>query len=67
MWKLLKYVYDTNNVKLTLNGICLYMKPSIMLFLFEVEQCVEYVFYELNQYMHGVSKKYFESNILYHF
>ncbi|KYN28622.1 hypothetical protein ALC57_01958 [Trachymyrmex cornetzi] len=27
---------------------CLYMKPTTMLFLFELEQCVEHVFYELS-------------------
>ena len=34
-------IYDTNNMKLTLNGICLYMKPTTLLFLFELEQCVK--------------------------
>jgi len=43
-------IYDTNNVKLTLNVICLYIKPTIVLFLFELEQCVEHVLYELSQY-----------------
>jgi len=47
--KLVK-IYDTN-VKLTLNGIC-YMKLTTVLFLFELEQCVEHVFYELSQYTH---------------
>jgi len=57
MWNLLK-IYDTNNVKLTLNGTCLFIKPTIVLFLFELEQCVEHVFDELSQYMHDVSKKF---------
>ena len=48
-------IYD---MKLTLNVICLYMKPTTVLFLFELEQCVEHVFYELNQYTHDVSKKF---------
>jgi len=48
-------IYD---MKLTLNGTCLYMKPTTVLFLFELEQCVEHVFYELNQYTHDVSKKF---------
>ena len=43
-------IYDTNNVKLTLNGSCLYMKSTTVLLLFELEQCVEHVFYELNIY-----------------
>ena len=37
---------------------CLYMKPTTILFLFELEQCVEHVFDELSQYMHDVSKKF---------
>jgi len=41
--------YDTNNMKLTLNGTCLYMKPTTVLFLFELEKCIEHVFYELSQ------------------
>ena len=32
--KLIK-LYDSNNVKLTLNSICLYMKPTTVRFLFE--------------------------------
>ena len=53
--------YDTNNMKLTLNGTCLYMKSTTVLFLFELEQCIEHVFYELSQwteYTHDVSKKF---------
>jgi len=45
------------NVNLTLYGTCLYMIPTV-LFLFELEQCVEHVFYELSQYTHDVSKKF---------
>ncbi|XP_011060605.1 PREDICTED: uncharacterized protein LOC105149712 [Acromyrmex echinatior] len=30
-------IYDTNNVKLILNGTCLNMKPKTVLFLFELE------------------------------
>jgi len=58
--KLVK-IYDTNNeymIKLTLNGTCLYMKPTTVFFLFELEQCVQHVFYELSQYTHDVSKKF---------
>jgi len=53
--------YDTNNMKLTLNGTCLYMKPTTVLFLFELEKYIEHVFYELSQwteYTHDVSKKF---------
>ncbi|KYM85984.1 hypothetical protein ALC53_04345 [Atta colombica] len=46
------------NVKLTLNGIYLYMKSTTMLFLFELKQCVEHVFYELSQYTDDVNKKF---------
>ena len=51
-------IYDMNNVKLTLNGICLYMNSTTVLFLFELEQYIEHVFYELSQYTHSVSKKF---------
>jgi len=47
-------------MKLTLNGTCLYMKPTTVLFLFELEQYVEHVFYELSQYMHELVIKKFE-------
>ena len=51
-------IYDTNNVKLTLNDIYLYMKSTTVLSLFiELEQCVE-TFYELRQCMHDVNKKF---------
>jgi len=36
------------NVKLTLNVTLYHMKSISVLFLFELEQCVEHVFYELN-------------------
>ena len=35
-------VCDTKNVKLLLHDTYLYMKPTIVLFLFGVEQCVEH-------------------------
>ncbi|KYN10210.1 hypothetical protein ALC57_17663 [Trachymyrmex cornetzi] len=35
------------------------INPTTVLFLFELEQCVEHVFYELSQYTHGVSMKKF--------
>jgi len=52
-YKLVK-VCDTKNVKLSLHDICLYMKH--VLFLFELEQCVEYVYYKLS--IHSVSEKF---------
>ncbi|KYN14581.1 hypothetical protein ALC57_13215 [Trachymyrmex cornetzi] len=38
---------------------CLYIKPTTMLFLFDLKQCVE--FYELSQYTHSEKFKYFVS------
>ncbi|KYQ49776.1 hypothetical protein ALC60_11152 [Trachymyrmex zeteki] len=46
------------NVKISLNGTCLYMKPKTMLFMFELEHCVEHVYFELCQYTHGISEKF---------
>ena len=43
------------NVNLTLY-VCTWNQT--VLFLFELEQCVEHVFYELSQYTHDVSKKF---------
>jgi len=40
-------IYDTNNVKLTLNGTCLYMTPT-MLFLFEFEHMNMYSMNRVN-------------------
>ena len=51
-------VCDAKNIKLSLCGTCLYMKPTTILFLFELEQCVEYAYYKLSQCTHGVSKKF---------
>jgi len=34
------------------------MKPTNVFFLFELEQCVKHVFYELGQYMNDASKKF---------
>jgi len=53
--KLIK-VCDTKNVKLSLHDTCLYMKLITLLFLFELEQCVEYVYYKRST--HGVSEKF---------
>jgi len=46
-----------NNVNLTLYDACSYMEPTV-LFLFQFDQCVEHIFYELDQYTHDVSKKF---------
>jgi len=51
-----------NNVKLTLNGtynICTWNQQNHgKAVLFLLEQCVEHIFYEMNQYTHDVSKKF---------
>ena len=41
-------VCDTKNVKLSLHYTYLYIKPTIVLFLFVVEQCVEHAYYKLS-------------------
>ncbi|KYN19883.1 hypothetical protein ALC57_07776 [Trachymyrmex cornetzi] len=50
-------IHDVDNVKLSLCKKCLYTKPSI-LFMLELEQCVEHVYCELCQYTNGVSEKF---------
>jgi hypothetical protein len=40
---------DENIVKLTLRDACIYLKPATMLFIFELEHCVEHVYYTLYQ------------------
>ncbi|XP_011870171.1 PREDICTED: uncharacterized protein LOC105563277 [Vollenhovia emeryi] len=51
-------MYDENMVKLTLHRNCLYMKPQTLLFLFEIETCVDLVYFELCQNTHSVGEKY---------
>ena len=51
-------IRDANVVKLTLRDSCLYMKPSTILFLFEIEQCVEHVYLWLCQNTQAVSDKF---------
>jgi len=46
------------NVKISLHSTCLHMKPKTVLFMFELEYCVEHVYFELCQYTHGVSEKF---------
>jgi hypothetical protein len=45
-------------VKLTLRDTCMYLKPKTVLFLLELEHCVEHIYYSLYQYTHTVSEKY---------
>ncbi|KAL6255468.1 hypothetical protein P5V15_013805 [Pogonomyrmex californicus] len=50
---------NTNIVKFTLRDTCLYMKPSTVFFLFELEHCVEHVYYSgLYENIYGVSEKF---------
>jgi len=43
-------IRDVDNVKLSLSEKCLYMKPSTILFMFELEQCVEHIYFDLSIY-----------------
>ena len=47
---------DVNVVKLILHETCLYIKPSTVLFMFELKHCVQNVFSELCQYTYIVNK-----------
>ncbi|XP_071648506.1 uncharacterized protein [Temnothorax longispinosus] len=51
-------IRDADIVKLTSCDTSLYMKPSTVLFLFELEHCVENVYFQLCQNIHGVSEKF---------
>jgi len=55
---LLKLVMNIKYVKISLHDTCLHMKPKTILFMFELEHCVEHVYFELCQYIHGVSEKF---------
>jgi len=45
-------IYDVDNVKISLSEKCLYiyMKLSPILFMLELEQYVEYIYFDLCQY-----------------
>ena len=49
---------DTYIVKLALHDTYLYMKPSTILFLFELEHCIEHVYFGLYRNIHGVGEKF---------
>ena len=51
-------MYDTDIVKLRLHDTCMYMQPQTLMFLFEIETCVEHVYFSLSQNVHDVSEKY---------
>jgi len=44
-------------VKFTLNNKCMYVKPSTVLFLLELEHCVENVYFKLWQNIRVVNEK----------
>lgn len=45
-------------VKVRLQNSCLYMKPSTLMFLYEIEHCVEHMYFGLCENMHNVSEKF---------
>jgi len=49
---------DTHIVKLKSRNVCLYVKPSTVLFLFELEHCIEHAYFELCQKTHFTSEKF---------
>jgi hypothetical protein len=49
---------NENIVKLTLRDTCMYLKPKTVLFLLELEHCVEHIYFSLYQYTYTVSEKY---------
>ncbi|XP_036149147.1 uncharacterized protein LOC118647775 [Monomorium pharaonis] len=51
-------ICDGNIVKLTLYNTCIYMKPSTVQFLLNLEHCVESVYNQLYQNTYSVSNKY---------
>ena len=51
-------IRDQPIVKLTSHDTRMYMKPSTIIFLFEVASCVEHVYYQLYQNIHAVTEKY---------
>jgi len=40
-------ICDTDIVKLTLRDICMYIKPTTILFFFKLEHCVEHIYFGL--------------------
>ena len=51
-------IRDVNVVKLILHDTCLYMKPSTVVFMFQLEHCVEHVYFKLCQIAKSVSERY---------
>lgn len=51
-------IRNENIVKLALNDTCMYMKPSTIIFIFELEHCVEQAYFNLNQNTDAASNKF---------
>ena len=51
-------IRDASVVKLTLHNNCMYMKSSTVLFLFELEHCVEHEYFKLYQNTNEVNVKF---------
>ena len=51
-------IRDASVVKLTLHDSCLYMKPSTILFLFELEHCVNHEYLKLCQNIKDVNERF---------
>jgi len=49
---------DTDIVKLKSRNVCLYVKPSTILFLFTLEHCIEHVYFGLCQNTYVVNEKF---------
>jgi len=70
-------IHDVNMVKLKLHDACLYIKSSIVLFMFELEHCINHAYFELckiltsmknftmcNLYQNCITNKFDAANIL---
>ncbi|XP_070160573.1 uncharacterized protein [Polyergus mexicanus] len=51
-------IHDTSVVKLTLRDSCLYMKPSTIFFLFELEHCVNHEYLKLCENLEAVNESF---------
>ena len=50
-------VYTNKRMYERMYGICMYMKPSTVFFIFKLEHCLEHVYFELCQYVNSMSKE----------
>jgi len=51
-------IHDVNMVKLKSCDACLYMKSSTVLFMFELEHCINYVYFKLCKNTYVVNEKF---------